>query len=208
MRLLKSLIFFVLLAVLGCLLYYVQFDEEDSNQVTFQDQLMVDSQVDTLLRENVVDTSQMSLNKSLTVLYYDYEVFMDKTTLKIQKSNQLVYQKDFPHLTIRQILMADMNGNDMPECWILGLKESKSVEIFALEVKLGHTKRINFPTLKGSQAFGYAGEDSLYLDKSTIVRQFKFVNDPNADLSAGTRACYYQFGIDQSFILKKTLDLE
>lgn len=208
MRLLKSLVFFVLLACLGGLLYYVQYFEEDTNQVTFQDRLIVDSQADSLLSETVLDTSQITPSKSLTVLYDDYEVFTEKSALIIQKSNQPIYKKDFPHLTIRQILMADMNGNDLPECWIVGLNASKSVEIFALEINLGRIKRINFPTLKGRQAFGYAGEDSLYFDKSTIVRQFRFANDPNADLSSGVRACYYQFGVDQSFILKKTLDLE
>jgi hypothetical protein len=126
----------------------------------------------------------------------------------VTKSNRLIGKFDVKNSMIRQLILADLNGDDSPECWILGLRSINRAEIFALTMQAGHLKRINFPILKGSQAFGYAGGDSLYLEKSAIVRQFNFVNDPYADVETGKRVCYYQFGKDQSFVLKKTLDLE
>lgn len=208
MRLIKSIIFLILLASLGILLYYMSNLDEDAVQVNFQDQLTVASNTDSLLRDQSLDTSKIVSTNIVSTVYEDYEVLVEKSVLTITKSNQIVYKKDFPKLTIRQILMSDMNEDDAPECWILGLNSSNNSEIFALEINSGQINRINFPTLKGRQAFGYAGGDSLYFDRFTIVRQFKYANDPYADLSSGNRACYYQFGIDQSFVLKKTLDLE
>jgi hypothetical protein len=78
----------------------------------------------------------------------------------------------------------------------------------AFEYGSGHIREISFPNLKGRQAFGYAGGDSLYFEKNSLVRLVKYANDPYADFGNGYRACYYTFGKDQSFILKKTLDLE
>ena len=208
MRLIKSFIFLILLACLGLLLYFMSNLDEDAVQVDFQDQLTLASNADSLLREQSLDTSKLVATKVVSAVYEDYEVVLEKSVLLISKSNKIIYHKDFPNLTIRQILMSDMNEDDAPECWILGLNKSNKSEIFALEINAGQINRINFPTLKGRQAFGYAGGDSLYFDRFAIVRQFKYANDPYADLSSGNRACFYQFGIDQSFVLKKTLDLE
>lgn len=208
MRLVKAVLFLVLLSSLIGLIYYIQNFDEDSIQMGLQDQIAMDSNSESLLQEEILDTSQILPSNIVSAAYEDIEVHVVQSTLIISKSNQEIYKKDFPKLTIRQILMADLNEDDAPECWILGSNSSNKSDIFALEISSGQINQINFPTLKGRQAFGYAGNDTLYFEKSSIVRQFKFVNDPYADLSSGNRACYYQFGVDQSFILKKTLDLE
>ena len=78
----------------------------------------------------------------------------------------------------------------------------------AVEITGRFVKSLRFPDLKGRQRFGYAGKDSLYFVKTTIVRSFQFKNDLYSDLGNGYRACYYSLGPDQSFILTKTLDSE
>ncbi len=208
MRLIKSLLFIVLLATLVFLLYFVTNSEEEAVQVSLQDQLTLAEHSDSLLRKELLDTLQISRTSPMSALFEDFEARLENGNIVISKGNRLVGQYSLNQLTLRQVLLADLNGDDVPECWLLGIKSSKQVEIFALEIKSGHIKRINFPTLKGSQAFGYVGADSLYFDKSTIARQFKFTNDPYADVESGRRVCFYQFGKDHSFVLKKTIDLE
>ncbi|NBW03754.1 MAG: hypothetical protein EBR87_08625, partial [Cytophagia bacterium] len=81
-------------------------------------------------------------------------------------------------------------------------------EIFGYEYNKNSFNLIKFPNLKGRQEFGYSGKDSLYLVKSDIVRSFQFKNDQYSDLVNGVRVCFYSLGPDNSFVLKKTLDLE
>ena len=208
MRLVKFILFIVLLTSMVGLFYFVQQWEDEPVQVSLDDQLHFSSSADSLATHAEVDNLQIQQPTVINALLEDYEAHVENHVLLFSKSNLLLHQYKLNEIVVDQLLLADMNGDDMPECWVLGHKPSKQVEIFALEFKSGHSKRINFPTLKGSQAFGYAGADSLYFDKSTIARQFKFTNDPYADVESGRRVCFYQFGKDQSFVLKKTIDLE
>ncbi len=208
MRLVKFILFIVLLTSMVGLFYFVQHSEDESVLVSLDDQLHFSSSADSLALHAEVDTLQIQQPTAINALLEDYEAHVENHVLLFSKSNQLVNKYKLNKIEVDQLLLADMNGDDMPECWVLGHKPSKQVEIFALEFKSGHGKRINFPTLKGSQAFGYVGGDSLYLEKTTIARQFNFAHDPYADVESGKRVCFYQYGKDQSFVLKKTIDLE
>lgn len=208
MRLLKFILFIVLVTSMVGLFYFVQQWEDEPVQVSLDDQLHFSSSADSLASDAAVDTQQIQQATAIYALLEDYEAHVENHVLLFSKSNRLVNQYQLNKIEVVQLLLADMNGDDMPECWVLGYKPSKQVEIFALEFKSGHSKRINFPTLKGSQAFGYVGGDSLYLEKTTIARQFNFAHDPYADVESGKRVCFYQYGKDQSFVLKKTIDLE
>jgi hypothetical protein len=208
MRLVKFILFIVLLTSMVVLFYFVQQWEVEPVQVSLDDQLHFSSSADSLASHAEVDTQQIQQTSVINALLEDYEAHVENHVLLFSKSNRLVNQYKLNKIEVDQLLLADMNGDDMPECWVLGHKPSKQVEIFALEFKSGHSKRINFPTLKGSQAFGYVGGDSLYLEKTMIARQFNFAHDPYADVESGKRVCFYQYGKDQSFVLKKTIDLE
>ena len=208
MRLLKFILFIVLVTSMVGLFYFVQQWEDEPVHVSLDDQLHFSSSADSLASHAEVDTTQIQQATVINALLEDYEAHVENHVLLFSKSNQLVNKYKLNKIEVDQLLLADMNGDDMPECWVLGHKPSKQVEIFALEFKSGHSKRINFPTLKGSQAFGYVGGDSLYLEKTTIARQFNFAHDPYADVESGKRVCFYQYGKDQSFVLKKTIDLE
>ena len=208
MRLVKFLIFLILVAILIGLLVYIHAWDDEPVQVSFKDQVALVDQSDSLLREDLLDSQAVVQTAPISALFEDYEARVDMGFIYITKSNRLIGKFDVKNSMIRQLILADLNGDDSPECWILGFKSINRAEIFALTMQAGHLKRINFPILKGSQAFGYAGGDSLYLEKSAIARQFKFTNDPYSVVESGNRVCYYQFGKDQSFVLKKTLDLE
>lgn len=207
MRLVKAFIFLLLLVTLISLLVYIQDWDEESIPVTLHDQFSLVQQSDSIIRKVEYDSLIVDRPAPLSALFQDYEANVESDAITFKKSNQILGKYPLNKLFIQQIILADLNDDDVPECWILGFKPSKRTEIFALTIQSGHVKRINFPTLKGRQAFGYMGKDSLYLDKSTLARQFEFANDPYSDIESGRRVCYYQFGKDQSFVLKKTLDL-
>jgi hypothetical protein len=207
MRLVKTIIFLLLLVTLIGLLVYIQDWDEESVPVTMHDQLSLVEQSDLNQRTAETDSLGMDRPAPLSAFFEDYEANVESKAIIFKKSNQMLGKYQLNQLTIQQVILADLNEDDVPECWILALKPSKRAEIFALTIQAGQINRINFPTLKGRQAFGYIGKDSLYLDKSTLARQFEYANDIYSEIESGRRVCYYQFGKDQSFVLKKTLDL-
>lgn len=208
MRLVKYLILVFFFLSLGAIFYVVQKMDNEVVQVNMDDRFAVALQGDTLARQVELDTHQTIPSAVISTLFQDYEARMEGDTMLLIKGNNVLLKESILHRFVRQILLSDLNQNDAPECWVLSENPQKQTRIQVFEYKSGHGIRINFPKLKGSQAMGYAGADTLYFDKTGIVRQFNYLNDPYADFSNGKRACFYQFGKDQSFILKKTLDLE
>lgn len=210
MRMLKSLIFVGLLAALGFLFWYINSHEQlASSELSLEDNLMASGFADSL-RQNSQPDSGASFSTEpiiLNAFIEDFEAKLDSNQFVIFKSSQLIFSKKI-NWAVKQILASDLNGNQFPEFWIYGQNASKRTQILAFEYGSGYVREISFPTLKGRQAFGYAGGDSLYFEKNSLVRLVKYVNDPYADFGNGYRACFYSFGKDQSFILKKTLDLE
>ena len=210
MRSLKSLIFVGLLAALGFLFWYINSHEQlASSEVSLEDNLMASGFSDSL-RQHIQPDSNVTISTEPVVFnafIEDFEAKLDSNQFVIFKSSQLIFSKKI-NWQVKQILASDLNGNQFPEFWIYGQNSSKRTQILAFEFSSGHIREISFPTLKGRQSFGYAGGDSLYLEKNSLVRLVKYVNDPYAEFGNGYRACYYSFGKDQSFILKKTLDLE
>jgi hypothetical protein len=209
MRVLKSLFFVCLLAALGALFWYIwQQDQIINSDVTLEDKLQVADFADSLRETSPVNSNDPSdTTLVLSAFIEDFEAKVDSNVLCVFKSSQLVFTKKLAW-RVSHILASDLNANQGPEFWIYGQHSSKRTQILALEFVSGKMREVSFPTLKGRQAFGYAGEDSLYLEKNSLVRLVKYANDPYADFGNGYRACYYSFGKDQSFILKKTLDLE
>ncbi len=208
MRLIKLVAIFCLILTLGAIFYFVQRMDIDEVDISLEDRLRVSELGDSLSRKELVDTSHLTSSPLLAALFQDYEARVVDDSLVVLKGYRSIFKVKINKSDLRQILLSDLNENDAPECWVLLVDSNAKSSIKSFEFNSGHTNRINFPNLMGSQAFGYAGSDSIYLDKTGIVRQFKFENDPYADLTSGKRACFYQFGKDQSFVLKKTIDLE
>ena len=200
----------VLLSALGFLFWYIAAQDQDSNAtVSLEDNIMASGFSDSL-RQNTQPDSMNVVPADVTVVnatIEDFEAQLDSNQFQIFKSSQLIFSRKISW-KVNQILASDLNGNQLPEFWIYGLNSSKKSQILAFEYGSGRIREVAFPTLKGRQAFGYAGGDSLYFEKNSLVRLVKYVNDPYADFGNGYRACFYTFGKDQSFILKKTVDLE
>jgi hypothetical protein len=210
MRKLKSLLFLGLLTALGFLFWFIAAHDQQSNaEVSLEDNLMASGFADSLRLHSQPDSSATIAGESTVINAFieDFEAKVDSNVIRVFKSSQLIFSKKITW-PVKQILASDLNGNQLPEFWVYGENSSKRTQILAFEYGSGHVREISFPTLKGRQAFGYAGGDSLYFEKSSLVRLVKYANDPYADFGNGYRACYYSFGKDQSFILKKTLDLE
>jgi hypothetical protein len=142
----------------------------------------------------------------------DFEAKADINTdfihFQIFKSHQLIFEKKLKNFKIKNLISSDLNNNQRPEFWIFGDDNDHNFQIFGYEYNKNSFNLIKFPNLKGRQEFGYSGKDSLYFVKSDIVRSFQFKNDQYSDLVNGIRVCFYSLGPDNSFVLKKTLDIE
>ncbi|RXK52297.1 hypothetical protein [Aquirufa rosea] len=203
-----------LFSVLAGIIYYIQVEEENQpSTVSLDDVDLVQRYEDSLkynLKEVDVDREKENDNHWISRIE-DFEARAELKNqhvyLSILKGSQTIFYKVFKATSVRQILSTDLNRNMHPEFWFLFF-QGKSSQILVYEYFQGQIKTIEFPQLKGRQKFGYAGNDSLHVDKSYIVRSFDFRNDSFADFPNGIRACYYSLGLDRSFVLNKTLDLE
>ncbi|MDF0693773.1 hypothetical protein [Aquirufa ecclesiirivi] len=210
-KIFRFTVFLLLVSLLLGLLYYVQQKEEVEKQsnIGLEEMDLVQRYQDSL--DSPLKTVDQDKKTEFITKIEDFEAKMEsipnKVIFSVTKSNQTVYRKEFQHVSCKQILSSDLNGDMQPEFWVLVSKGKKSI-IYAFEYHKGNLQTVQFPVLKGRQNFGYLGNDSLHVDKSYIVRSFDFRNDPYSDLSEGIRACYYSFGTDRSFVLNKTLDLE
>jgi len=215
MRHIRSLLFIGILSLLAYLIYFIiGKDLSDINQLAydFNDEKIVNSAIDSISHiEHVVDT----INTTIPVYTTQVEDFEAKAEIntdfihfQIFKSHQLIFEKKLKNFKIKNLISSDLNNNQRPEFWIFGDDNAHKFEIFGYEYNKNSFNLIKFPNLKGRQEFGYSGKDSLYLVKSDIVRSFQFKNDQYSDLVNGVRVCFYSLGPDNSFVLKKTLDLE
>ncbi|WP_459470388.1 hypothetical protein [Aquirufa beregesia] len=210
-KMIRFALFLLLVSLLVGLIFYVQQEEdiEKQSNIGLEELDLVQRYQDSLNRlQKPVEHDKIP---EYTTKIEDFEAKVETLTAKIvfsvSKSNHTIYRREFLDVRCKQILSSDLNSDMQPEFWLL-VSQGKNRLIYAFEYQKGNLKAVHFPVLKGRQNFGYAGNDSLHVDKSYIVRSFDFQNDPYSDLSEGIRACYYSFGTDRSFILNKTLDLE
>jgi hypothetical protein len=196
--------------LLGFLAYiFIYIDELDDKpeETEITDVDVVKTYGDSLAQIAVDDTISRNLQVGLTSAFEDFTVSVDEGLIRVEKSHSVLLEKKLENFKLASVLATDLNGNDNPEFWVAGW-QGKNYRIFAFEYESGKIKTIRFPLIMGRQRLGYAGADSLYLEKSAIVHSFGYENDPYADISSGIRACYYKYGADGSFVLSKTLDLE
>jgi hypothetical protein len=209
MQIIKRLLFVFLMGILVVLFWYVYTqDLRSSSSITVEDKISAANFADSLEENSTKEPNYKAKETEvLNASIEDFEAKLDSNIFRIFKSSQEIFTKKLKH-KVSQILVSDLNGNQQPEFWVYGLNSSKKYQFLAFEYVSGHINEVSFPTLKGRQAFGYVGEDSLYFEKNYLVRLVKYANDPYADLANGYRACFYSYGKDQSFILRKTIDLE
>ena len=211
----KSILFFGIICLICYLLYFIinqDLFDHNTLEYDFNDEKIVNSAIDSMSNiESVIDTLVDNIPNYNTQVD-DFEAKADKISdfihFQIFKSHQLVFEKKYKKFKIKNLISSDLNNNQLPEFWIYGEDETHKFKIYGYEYNKNSFNLIIFPNLKGRQEFGYSGEDSLYFIKSNIVRSFQFKNDQYSEIENGVRICYYSLGPDNSFVLKKTLDVE
>ena len=206
-KLLKFFLFVLLLGFLAYIFVYIVDLDDKPEESVITDVDVVKTYGDSLARIAVDDTISRNLQAKLTSAFEDFTVSAEDGLIRMEKSHSVLLEKKVSNYKAVSVLATDLNGNDKPEFWVAGWL-GKNYRIFAFEYESGRIRAIRFPAIMGRQRLGYAGADSLYLEKAAIVHSFGYENDPYADISSGIRACYYKYGADGSFVLSKTLDLE
>ena len=206
-KLLKFFLFVLLLGFLAYIFIYVSELDDQPENTEITDIDVVKAYGDSLAQIAVDDTVVKSEQIGLTSAFEDFTVAVDKGELVVEKSHVQIFKKILTNFKSISVLASDLNGDQNPEFWVAGM-QGKNYRVYAFEYEAPKIRSIRFPELMGRQRLGYAGADSLYLEKAAIVHSFDYVNDPYSDISNGVRVCYYKYGADGSFVLSKTLDLE
>ena len=206
-RLLKFFLFVLLVGFLAYILVYVGELDDKPAETEISDVDVVKAYGDSLALIAADDTISKAMAPGLTSAFEDFTVTVDEGTIRLEKSHSVLLEKKVVNFKASSVLATDLNVNEKPEFWVAGW-QGKNYRIFAFEYEIRKFRDIRFPTIMGRQRLGYAGADSLYLDKAAIVHSFGYENDPYADISSGIRACFYKYGADGSFVLSKTLDRE
>ena len=206
-KLLKFFLFVLLLGFLAYIFVYIGELDDKPEETEITDVDVVKAYGDSLAQIAVDDTVSKTRASELTSAIEDFTVTVDVGIIRLEKSHTVLLEKNVANFKASSVLATDLNGNEKPEFWVAGW-QGKNYRIFAFEYESGKIRAIRFPSVMGRQRLGYAGADSLYLEKAAIVHSFGYENDPYADISSGIRACYYKYGADGSFVLSKTLDLE
>ena len=203
MKALKILFGLGLLALFSALLYLV-FQAEEKEAFEMIDTL---SSIQASPIKNHIDSVELdTINENVSSIFDVKGVVKDNQFTVFQLDEEKSTQQ-LPFSGFSYLLSSDLNVDEQAEFWLL-FKQNKKVKILGFQWEKSKLIPLNFPEIKGRQKMGYIGNDSLYLEKGLLVRDFQFVNDPFAESANGFRKCYYTFGKDKSFVLQKTIDYE
>lgn len=194
-----SALFFLFLWV-----FYLVLEEEEKEVIAVAEPDTIQQIVTHNLEKDDVEID--SLNEHVSTIF-DLKVLVENDQIHIFELDELKLKQHLPYEGFQKVLSSDLNADDSPEFWLL-FKQNKRVKFLGFSWEKGKLIHLNFPEIKGRQQIGYIGNDSLYLEKGLLVREFKFANDPYAEIANGNRKCFYAFGKDRSFILKKTIDYD
>ena len=206
-KLLKFFLFLLLVGFLAYIFVYIsELDNKPENtEVTDID--VVKAYGDSLSQIAADDTVSKPTVTALTSAFEDFTISVADGTIHIEKSHSVLLDDKLVDFKASSVLATDLNGNENPEFWVGGW-QGKNYRIVAFEYENGKVRSVRFPAIMGRQRLGYAGLDSLYLEKAAIVHSFDFENDPYSEIGFGIRLCYYKYGADRSFVLSKTVDLQ
>jgi hypothetical protein len=203
MKALKVLFGLGLVALFSALLYLV-FQAEEKEAFEMIDTL---SSIQASPIKNQINSVELdTINENVSSIFDVKGVVKDNQFTVFQLDEEKSTQQ-LPFSGFSYLLSSDLNVDEQAEFWLL-FKQNKKVKILGFQWEKSKLIPLNFPEIKGRQKMGYIGNDSLYLEKGLLVRDFQFVNDPFAESANGFRKCYYTFGKDKSFVLQKTIDYE
>lgn len=203
MKAFKIVIGFSLIVIFGYLLMLVFQSEEKEN---FEGIISSVETIDSIQTPNVntIEVDSISMDQSII---FDFKGVVNGNIFEVYQLENKLCEYKLSFNGFKKIISSDLNLDENPEFW-LQFHLNNQYKYLGFQLEKGKLITLNFPSIRGRQQVGYIGNDSLFLEKGLLVREFQFKNDPFAELANGFRRCYYTFGKDKSFVLKKTLDYE
>jgi hypothetical protein len=140
---------------------------------------------------------------------YTFQIFNDSLGIKIVVLFGTKTIGEVRDNSLKNLIKAetsDLNSNGNPEILIYTRNENKLV-FTGYEAQNG-LQKFPLPQLMGRQSFGYAGQDTLFVENNNLIRRFQFKNAQFSTFPSGTRTCEYALGSDLKFSMVRTLDTE
>ena len=214
------LIFFI--TALAGALYWFENQEaslEDNQYVALPDSLVQQlAQKDSTEKANFLNVSPPKMEEIMIqneMLFeekkdaYTFQLFKDSTGVKLVVSlgTKIIGEsRDKSLNSFSKAETSDLNSDGYPEVLIYSSSKNK-LEFVGFEAQNG-LRKFALPKLMGRQSFGYAGQDTLFVENNTLIRRFQFRNAQFTAFPSGTRTCEYALGNDLKFSMVRTLDSE
>ena len=214
------LIFFVV-ALAGALYWFEnqEASPEDNQYIALPDSLIQQiAQKDSLQKADFLNASPPKMEEVLKkneMFFeqkkdaYTFQLFRDSLGIKLVVLLGTKTMAESRSKTLEQVVNAetsDLNSDGYPEILIY-LKNKNKLEFIGFEVQNG-LQKFSLPPLMGRQSFGYAGQDTLFVENNNLVRRFQFRDSQFSSFPSGTRTCEYSLGHDLKFSMVRTLDTE
>lgn len=203
MKTLKILVGIGLIALFSALLFFV-FKAEEKEEFEVLDVPTLPTISHEKIDIEAIESDSINENESSI---FDLKALVKGDQLTIFQLEEEKFTMKLPYPGFYKIISSDLNLDEQAEFWLF-FKQNKRTKFLGFQWEKSKLISLNFPEIRGRQQIGYTGNDSLYLEKGLLVRDFQFANDSFAEVANGFRKCYYTFGKDKSFVLKKTIDYE
>ena len=140
---------------------------------------------------------------------YTFQLFRDSLGVKLVVlfgTKTIAQSRDKALENTTKAETSDLNSDGYPEILIYS-KINNKLTFVGFEAQNG-LQKFSLPALMGRQSFGYAGQDTLFVENNNLVRRFQFRNAQFSAFPSGTRTCEYTLGHDLKFSMVRTLDTE
>lgn len=222
----KSKLFFPILTlfiiVLAGALYWFENQEaspEDNQYIALPDSLIQQlAQADSIEKADFLNVSPPEMNeimKQNEIFFeqkkdaYTFQLFKDSSGVKLIAllGTEIVGESRDERLkNTSKAETSDLNSDGYPEILVY-TKNKNKLEFVGFEAH-GGLRKFMLPSLMGRQSFGYAGQDTLFVENNNLIRRFQFRNSQFSTFPSGTRTCEYTLGQNLKFSMVRTLDTE
>lgn len=221
----KSKLFFLILvlfiiALVGALYWFEnqEASPEDNEYIALPDSLVQQiKNQDSLEKANFLNATPPKLQeiKREEMFFeqrkdaYTFQLFRDSSGVKLVVlfgTETVGKSRDKSLENANRAETSDLNSDGYPEILVYS-KSNNKLSFTGFEAQNG-LRKFTLPPLMGRQSFGYAGQDTLFVENNNLVRRFQFRNAQFSAFPSGTRTCEYALGHDLRFTMVKTLDTE
>lgn len=220
----SKLFFFILfLFIIGLIggLYWFESQEappEANEYLPLPDSLVqkIQSQdsIEQAIFLNVTPPNMQAVSKDAIIFEqkkdaYTFQIFKDSLGSKLVVLLGTKTIGEIRENSLKNIVKAettDLNSDGYPEI-LMYAQNNKKLVFTGYEAQNG-LRKFYLPPLMGRQSFGYAGQDTLFIENNNLIRRFQFRNAQFATFPSGTRTCEYALGHNLRFTMVRTLDTE